>query len=182
MKFSALILTVLLASSACSGKTGGSGGKTPPDESSADRTPDTSIVSLDAAASAEARPADAVSAAVMTEASVEGTWESASCGERHYPRSITVMKGGGFTMTDLVAPCPPGAKCVWSGIVYYGGTWKIEGAALKLTYSEPGEGKATLYAKPAEGLPVSFVPAAEGEKAGLVAQDGKDSGCIYSRQ
>jgi len=176
MKPGIIILAMLLAFPACSGKAGGGGEKTPTDEGGAGRTADAAASSLDGG-----KPSDAGGGAVMTEASVEGTWESLSCGERHYARSITIMKGGGFGMTDLVAPCPAGAKCVWSGIVYYSGTWKIDDGRLKILYGEPQKDEATVYAKPAEGLPGSFYLAGEGEQAELIAEDGKDGGCAYHR-
>lgn len=41
---------------------------------------------------------------------------------------------GTFTKTDLIAPCPPGLACVWSGIVTNGGTWSVSFDEIALSY------------------------------------------------
>lgn len=41
---------------------------------------------------------------------------------------------GTFTKTDLIAPCPAGVACVWSGIVVNHGTWSMSAATVSLTY------------------------------------------------
>ncbi len=60
------------------------------------------------------------------------TWVSPSCGERSYERQITLNPDFSFVGQDLVSPCPPGASCVWSGVVSWKGTWNIEGPRLAL--------------------------------------------------
>lgn len=63
---------------------------------------------------------------------LEGKWLSPSCGERAYARYIVFEAGGRFTAEDRVAPCPQGAQCVWSGVVYRSGTYSVEGESVHL--------------------------------------------------
>lgn len=42
---------------------------------------------------------------------------------------------GTFQREDAVAPCPPGAKCFWSGIVLSKGTWKVAGPQVQLAWT-----------------------------------------------
>ncbi|MEZ4220911.1 MAG: hypothetical protein R3B13_08275 [Polyangiaceae bacterium] len=58
-----------------------------------------------------------------------GRYSSASCGARNYERVIELSAGGRVQLVDKVAPCPPGAACVWSGIVMRQGSWSLEGGA-----------------------------------------------------
>jgi len=59
-------------------------------------------------------------------AGLVGTWESAACGDRTYPRRITFVDATTFSAEDLVSPCPKGAACIWSGILNHKGTYTIE--------------------------------------------------------
>lgn len=91
--------------------------------------------------------------------SVVGTWASASCGDRTYPRHIDFAAGGTFSATDLVSPCPPQVVCVWSGIVHRTGRYSVDGDAITLTVSGPGgaPGKpfpASLGLDPRTGAPI----------------------------
>lgn len=65
---------------------------------------------------------------------IEGSWLSSSCGERAYARIIS-FHGGRFTAEDRIAPCPPGAQCIWSGVVYRTGSYSIsaDGKLLQLS-------------------------------------------------
>ena len=65
-----------------------------------------------------------------------GTWSSASCGPRTYAREMVLLDGGTYVRVDLVSPCPPGAKCVWSGILSYRGSWAFDGTAIALSGEE----------------------------------------------
>lgn len=67
---------------------------------------------------------------------VAGTWSSASCGARTYAREMVLLDGGTYVRVDLVSPCPPGAKCVWSGILSYRGSWAFDGTAIALSGEE----------------------------------------------
>lgn len=66
------------------------------------------------------------------------TWASAPCTGRHYPRKILLQPGGTFHAWDLVSPCPPNARCVWSGIVERSGTWRLEDDVLHLVVERSG--------------------------------------------
>ena len=68
-------------------------------------------------ASASAQPSEARSTLL-------GRWVSPSCGERKYERQLSFEAESRFASLELVSPCPPGARCVWSGIVDRAG--KIE--------------------------------------------------------
>ena len=66
-----------------------------------------------------------------------GTYRSASCGTRKYPRVVHLSAPNKVQMDDLVSPCPPGARCMWSGIVVRTGTYAVEsgkhvGAPMRL--------------------------------------------------
>jgi hypothetical protein len=74
--------------------------------------------------------------------SLLGTWESASCGGRAYPRHITFADATSFTAEDLVSPCPKGTTCVWSGIINRSGIYKVEKDVIALTVSKTGNGPA----------------------------------------
>src|SRR5688572_27968113 len=76
-----------------------------------------------------------------------GAWSSASCAERGYERRIELRPDGTFSAEDLVSPCPPGARCMWSGIVSCRGRWKNERVAIALT-AEPVPGPAPGIAFP----------------------------------
>ncbi len=96
-----------------------------------------------------------------------GSWSSASCGKRTYVRELTLTGDGTFSARDLVSPCPPNAKCVWSGIVDRSGKWKLDGAKVLLTVEKGTEAKA------GEALPSEL--AFEG---GVLSE----SGCAYQKK
>ena len=55
-----------------------------------------------------------------------GEWSSPPCGERWFERRIDLRPDGKFLGVDLVAPCLQGMQCMWSGIVYWSGTWVVD--------------------------------------------------------
>ncbi|MFH1435440.1 MAG: hypothetical protein ABIJ56_06960 [Pseudomonadota bacterium] len=116
----------------------------------------------------------------LTEEAAAGAWESPSCDKRKHARSLNVNKGGGFTLADLVAPCPPGKKCAWSGVNLYGGSWKIADGKLVLTYARPDDAKKKILSDPKEGLPAIFSLSGDGGKMSLVVREGDDAGCAYT--
>ncbi len=71
-----------------------------------------------------------------------GTWDSPSCGARTYARSLTFVDATTFTAQDLVAPCPKGTTCIWSGIINRSGGYKTEKDLVTLTVSKTGTGPA----------------------------------------
>jgi hypothetical protein len=84
----------------------------------------------------EAGPTDVAAAALPRDSASAGfplpsTWSSPACEGRAYERRIT-FDGDRYRATDLVAPCPPGTACVWSGIIERGGSWRIERSQLRL--------------------------------------------------
>ncbi len=56
-----------------------------------------------------------------------GAYASAPCPGRTYERVVNLGQDGAVEIADRVAPCPPKAKCVWSGIVVRSGTYSVEG-------------------------------------------------------
>lgn len=76
------------------------------------------------------------------------TWQSASCGERSFPRELVLNPDFTYSGTDYISPCPVDAQCIWSGIVTWNGTWSMEGPALKLT--EQGEANDHGFPHPTE--------------------------------
>jgi hypothetical protein len=98
---------------------------------------------------------------------ITGAWENSSCGERQYPRKVSFNDKGTFTGLDEVAPCPPNAMCVWSGIISWGGTWKLEDRDIVIDIKPIGGDKQP------DSLPKGFVvlatdPVSIGEREGDV--------------
>ncbi|MDJ0763282.1 MAG: hypothetical protein QNJ97_09865 [Myxococcota bacterium] len=94
-----------------------------------------------------------------------GVWENASCGDRKFNRQITFLTNGRFAAIDQVAPCPPDETCVWSGIIEWHGTWKINGRLILIDVATTKAGKMP------EQLPDGFVvltesPLSIGERNG----------------
>ncbi|MFH1465683.1 MAG: hypothetical protein ABIO70_14955 [Pseudomonadota bacterium] len=83
---------------------------------------------------------------------VPSAWASAACEGRAFERQIRFTEGR-FAAKDLVAPCPPGTLCVWSGIIDRAGTWTVERRQLRLVQDpDPRSGEppqATQYPLPA---------------------------------
>lgn len=100
-----------------------------------------------------------------------GTWSSAACGDaRKYAREITFHADGRFDATDLVSPCPPDARCVWSGLLNRSGTYATSGSTVKLT-TGPASNKA--------GAPFPEDLAFEG---GVVSENAASARCAYVRR
>ncbi|MCP4674451.1 MAG: hypothetical protein GY854_02825 [Deltaproteobacteria bacterium] len=101
----------------------------------------------------------------VNSASIIGPWENSSCADRKYRRQIIFQEGDKFVAVDEVAPCPPNARCVWSGIINWHGTWSLENDLITL------EMTPTKSGKPPENPPEQFVvlgenPISIGEKSG----------------
>jgi hypothetical protein len=103
-------------------------------------------------------------------AGLAGTWESASCGARTYPRRITFAEPASFTAEDLVSPCPKGTTCVWSGIINRSGTYKVAKDLVTLSVSKTGNGPAKTQFPESLTLDASRAPVEAGS-------DGKP--CAY---
>ena len=56
-----------------------------------------------------------------------GTYVGAACTGRSYERVVTLGSEGTIEVVDRVSPCPPGAQCVWSGIVVRSGKYSVQG-------------------------------------------------------
>lgn len=99
-------------------------------------------------------------------------WQSPTCGERTYPRTIELREDGSFLARDLVSPCPEGATCVWSGIVERAGTYAATAdlITLVLAGNEP--------APAAKALPTELQREASGAPAEV---DAGGARCVYAR-
>lgn len=97
-----------------------------------------------------------------------GRWRSPSCGERTYVRELTLAADGTWLALELVAPCPPGAMCVWAGVVEVHGTWAADGAGITLTEPEQPTG-------PARARPTRLDPDPEGLRS-----TEPDGACLYT--
>jgi hypothetical protein len=65
-------------------------------------------------------------------AGVIGSWTST---DDAIPRTYAFAPDGTFTVTDAVARCPPGADCIWSGLVVEPGKWFTESdGSIDLVY------------------------------------------------
>lgn len=94
-----------------------------------------------------------------------GSWENGSCGDREYDRRINFLGSGNFTAIDAVAPCPPKAKCVWSGIIRWSGKWYAEGDLIRLEI-KPVEGEKMPDTMPSEFVVLGRDPLSIGERLG----------------
>ncbi len=113
-----------------------------------------------------------ITAPAVTLITLDGTWESASCGSRTYARRITFAEAAKFIAEELVSPCPKGVSCVWSGIIIRQGTYKVEQDTIALTVGKTSSGPAKTQ------LPTSL--ALDGSRAPVEAgDDGKP--CVYKR-
>ncbi len=63
---------------------------------------------------------------------VVGDWHTIDCGVE-YPVELSLADDGSFELKDLVSPCPPNARCMWSGVVLRSGTWSAQGPTVTLT-------------------------------------------------
>lgn len=82
---------------------------------------------------------------------IAGTWENSSCGERKFRRRVELQVSGKITGTDFIAPCPPRAQCVWSGIVGWHGQWTATAENLQVSL-EPLAGDSPGSAALPEGF------------------------------
>lgn len=62
--------------------------------------------------------------------SVAGRWTA----KRKWVVELQFDAQGTFEKSDLVSPCPPNARCIWSGVVVNRGTYEVHGADLRLSY------------------------------------------------
>ncbi len=72
------------------------------------------------------------------------SWSSSSCGERAYERRLTLSPDFRYQGMDLVSPCPPSARCVWSGVVHFSGRWSMDSGDLVLAETQAEEGPGVL--------------------------------------
>jgi hypothetical protein len=75
--------------------------------------------------------------AAITSGELGGAWGDVKDGK--HPTTYTFKADGSFAREDIVSLCPKGAVCIWSGIATSGGTWKIAGTTVQLTWkNKPG--------------------------------------------
>ena len=148
----------LLALSACVEGTTSSTTSTSPSPAAMPPAADPPVVTVPAAPPATAAPATPTGPATAALPStplpstapgvvllnLDGTWESASCGNRAYPRRITFAEAASFTAEDLVSPCPKGTTCIWSGIINRQGTYRVEKDTITLTVAKTSSGPAKV--------------------------------------
>lgn len=66
--------------------------------------------------------------------SVVGNW-SGKNPDAQWEVQFNFSDDGSFSKQDLVAPCPPNAVCVWSGIIFNTGSYKYDSLADQITLS-----------------------------------------------
>lgn len=86
-----------------------------------------------------------------------GTWTSPACGERTWPREVDLQPDGAFSARDLVSPCPPGVRCIWSGIIDWQGTWRVEGDRVSLAVTPGRSPRSPTHVPQALGIPAEGV-------------------------
>lgn len=90
------------------------------------------------------------SPAVLASGDVGGVWhELSGTGSEDW---YTFHADGTFQREDAVSPCPPGAKCFWSGIVTSLGTWKVAGSQVVLTWTQKAAQTKNTFPKTLQGL------------------------------
>ena len=80
---------------------------------------------------AETPPTEALVQAGASRFPTPSTWASPACEGRKYERQMNFQEDR-YTAKDLVAPCPPGTRCVWSGILDRAGSWSLDRKQLRL--------------------------------------------------
>ena len=100
-----------------------------------------------------------------------GSWSSAGCGERSYVRELTLAVDGTFVGRELVSPCPPGAHCIWSGIVDTSGTWSRQGEVVSLAFKGVEDSPGPTLAFPEQ---LTYTD-------GHLVEAGEGEGCTYQR-
>jgi hypothetical protein len=103
-------------------------------------------------------------------AGIVGTWVSPACGERAWVRTLVLEAGGSYHGSDPISPCPPGARCIWSGIVDFRGTWVIADR-VRLELTETPEQRPPM-------AQVSVRPPSLTLRGGVLFDD---LGCRYER-
>lgn len=111
-----------------------------------------------------------ITAPAVTLITLDGTWESPSCGGRTYTRRITFAEAAKFIAEDRISPCPKGVSCVWSGIIIRQGTYKVEKDTISLTIGKTSSGPAKSELPTSLTLDGSRAPVETGD-------DGKP--CVY---
>jgi hypothetical protein len=86
----------------------------------------TAAPTASAASAPTAAPSGQPEPVLETPSPGAGTYVSAACTGRSYERVVTLGADGSVEIVDRVSPCPPGAKCVWSGIVVRTGTFSVQ--------------------------------------------------------
>lgn len=104
---------------------------------------------------------------------VVGTWHTVACGEVEYAQELVISEDGSFTYTDLVSPCPPNARCMWSGVVVRSGTWTAQGPTVSLSADGGIEGQKDDGPVALPELPGTVGLAHDSLKA--------SDGCLYRR-
>lgn len=131
-----------------------------------------SVIVASAPASAPNQPE--AQAPAWSEQHVVGTWTSGPCAARNYPRDITLSADHSFEAIDKVAPCPPGARCVWSGLVLWRGTWRLASDRIELERDQGAAGKQPQH------VAAALTPAYENGQLVLRAtEDGAE--CPYTK-
>ena len=85
--------------------------------------------------------------------------------------SPTAAPSTELSAQDLVSPCPPGARCVWSGILARAGTFSLAGSTVTLTVTEGADSK-----------PGSPLPATMTFTGGALSESAGGATCAYQRR
>jgi hypothetical protein len=164
----ALLVTMLATASACSGRAE----RSPVASAGPDEAMATSVPARDSAVPSPSAHDGRTTPPAPSGGGLEGTWASPSCGARGYER-VLVLRDGGFQASDRVSPCPPGARCAWSGIVQRGGVYRLEGETVSLSLANGVR----------EDGPGAPLPSQLRFEAGVLSEAGPEGArCAYARQ
>lgn len=61
-----------------------------------------------------------------------GEWHNETSATYGYPTEYNFGKDGAYVFRELIAPCPAGVTCVWSGIKTTTGTYKVQDTVVGL--------------------------------------------------
>lgn len=165
------VVLVVWTSSACSSSPPGAGTAATVDVPPPTTGAPSPATTPGAAAPSATAPAPTPGSTASAAADLAGTWGSASCGARTYERVLELRADGTFTASDRISPCPPGATCVWSGIIVREGTWAPGADRVTLTVTKDGKGPA--------GRPLPATLVLDG--ASLAEEAGTER-CPYTRR
>ncbi|TNF27245.1 MAG: hypothetical protein EP329_19760 [Deltaproteobacteria bacterium] len=78
-------------------------------------------------------PGGCVVAALEAPAAAVGDWVTTD----RWEIQLQLLADGTVYQHDRISPCPPNARCIWSGVATNAGRWALDGDTITLTWPRP---------------------------------------------